>query len=44
MTLKIELKYLVQDPNIQPGILLDRQKKISELQAKLDNLSLFIPD
>lgn len=39
-TLRIELKYLVKDPNIQPKILLDRQKKISELQARLDNLSL----
>ena len=40
MPLKLELRYLVRDPNIQSKILLDRQKKISELQAKLDNLSL----
>ena len=40
MPLKLELRYLVRDPNIQSNILLDRQKKISELQARLDNLSL----
>jgi Spy/CpxP family protein refolding chaperone len=40
MSLRFELRYLIRDPNVQPKILLDRQKKISELQAKLDNLSL----
>ena len=40
MVLRFELRYLIQDPNVQPKILLDRQKKISELQAKLDDLSL----
>jgi CheY-like chemotaxis protein len=40
MSLRFELRHLIQDPNVQPKILLDRQKKISELQAKLDDLSL----
>jgi len=38
MLLKLELRHLIRDPNVQPKILLDRQKKISELWAKLDNL------
>jgi DNA-binding response OmpR family regulator len=38
--LRIELRHLLSDPNVQSKILFDRQKKISELQAKLDNLSL----
>jgi DNA-binding response OmpR family regulator len=38
--LRIELRHLLLDPNVRPKILLDRQKKISELRAKLDNLSL----
>ncbi len=40
MSLKFELHHLIRDPNVQPKILLDRQKKISELQAKLDDLWL----
>ena len=40
MPLKLELRHLIRDPNVRPEILLDRQKKISELQARLDNLSL----
>jgi hypothetical protein len=40
MSLKFELRHLIRDPNVQPKILLDRQKKISELQAKLGDLSL----
>ena len=40
MVLRLEVRHLIQDPNVQLKILLDRQKKISELQAKLDNLSL----
>jgi hypothetical protein len=40
MSLRFELRYLIRDPNVQPKILLDRQKKISELQAKFDDLSL----
>lgn len=40
MSLRFELHNLIRDPNVQPKILLDRQKKISELQAKLNDLSL----
>jgi hypothetical protein len=40
MSLRFELHHLIRDPNVQPKILLDRQKKISELQAKLNDLSL----
>jgi hypothetical protein len=40
MSLRIELFHLIRDPNVQSKILLDRQRKISELRAKLDNLSL----
>ena len=40
MSLRFELRHLIGDPNVQSKILLDRQKKISELQAKLDDLSL----
>ena len=38
--LKIELRHLLSDPNVQPQILFDRQRKISALQAKLEELSL----
>jgi hypothetical protein len=40
MFLRFELRYLVRDPNVQSELLFDRQKKISQLQAKLDDLSL----
>jgi hypothetical protein len=40
MSLRFELKHLIRDPNVQPKILLHRQKKISELQAKLNALLL----
>jgi len=40
IVLRLELRYLVRDPNVQSKLLFDRQKKISELQAKLDDLSL----
>ena len=40
IVLRLELRYLVRDPNVQSKRLFDRQKKISELQAKLDDLSL----
>ncbi len=40
ISLRFELRYLIRDRNVQPKILLDRQKKISELQAKLDDLRL----
>jgi Spy/CpxP family protein refolding chaperone len=38
--LKIELRHLLLDPNVQPQILFDQQRKISALQAKLGELSL----
>jgi CheY-like chemotaxis protein len=38
--LRLELRHLLRYQNIQSNVLLDRQKKISELQAKIDNLSL----
>jgi Spy/CpxP family protein refolding chaperone len=40
MSLRFELRYLIRDPNVQPKILLNWQKKISGLQGKLGNLSL----
>jgi Spy/CpxP family protein refolding chaperone len=38
--LKIELRHLLSYPNVQPQILFDQQRKISALQAKLEELSL----
>jgi Spy/CpxP family protein refolding chaperone len=40
ISFRFELRHMIRDSNVQPKILLDRQKKISELQAKLDHLSL----
>ncbi len=40
MSIKFELLHLIRDPNVQPKVLFDRQKKISDLQVRLDNLSL----
>jgi Spy/CpxP family protein refolding chaperone len=40
MSIRYELRHLMRDPNVQSKVLFDRQKKISELQIKLDNLSL----
>jgi len=40
MSLRFELRYLIRDPNVGPEILLDRQRKISKVQTKLDSLSL----
>jgi CheY-like chemotaxis protein len=40
MSLRFELRHLARDPNVQSNILVDRQKRISELRARLDNLSL----
>jgi Spy/CpxP family protein refolding chaperone len=40
MSVRFELRHLIRDPNIPSKVLFDRQKKISELQLKLDNLSL----
>jgi len=39
MSLRFELRHLLRSPNVQPEVLLDRQKKISEVQMKLDRLS-----
>ena len=39
MSLRFELRHLLRSPNVQPEVLLDRQKKISEVQMKLDSLS-----
>jgi DNA-binding response OmpR family regulator len=38
--LRIELRHLLSDPNVQPQILFDLQRKISALQARLEELSL----
>jgi CheY-like chemotaxis protein len=40
ISLKFELRHLIRDPNVQSKILFDRQKKISDLHVRLDNLSL----
>jgi len=40
MSIRYELRHLIRDPNVQSKVLFDRQKKISDLQVKLDNLSL----
>jgi len=39
ISLRFELRHLIRDPNVQSKILLDRQKKILELQTKHENLS-----
>ncbi len=39
--LKIELRHLLSDPNVQSQLLFEQQRKISALQAKLEELSLF---
>ena len=40
MFLRFELRHLIRDPDVQSKFLLARQKKISELQANLSDLSL----
>jgi Spy/CpxP family protein refolding chaperone len=40
LALKIQLRYLLSDPNVQPRVLFDQQRKISGLQAKLEEFSL----
>lgn len=40
MSIRFELRHLIRDPNVPSKVLFDRQKKFSELQVKLDNLSL----
>ena len=36
--LRLEMRYAVSDPQVKPQALLDKQRKISALQAKLENL------
>jgi hypothetical protein len=36
--LRLELRFAVSDPQVQPQALLDKQRKFSALQAKLENL------
>ena len=38
--LKIDLRYLLSDRNVEPRVLFDQQRKISVLQGKLEELSL----
>jgi hypothetical protein len=38
--LRIELRHLLSNPNVQPQLLFEQQRKISALQAKLEELSL----
>jgi len=38
--LRIELRHLLSDPNVQSQILFNRQRKISVLQARIEELSL----
>jgi hypothetical protein len=40
MLIRFELRHLIRDPNVQSKVLFDRQKQISELQSKLESLSL----
>ncbi len=40
MLLRLELRHLIKDQNVPSKILLERQRKISELQGKLDSLFL----
>ena len=35
MSLRFELRHLIRDPNVQPKVLFDRQKKISDLQVPM---------
>ena len=37
--LRLELRYSVSDPQAQSQVLLDKQRKISSIQAKFENLS-----
>jgi len=40
MLLRFELRHLIKDENVPSKTLLERQRKISELQGKLESLSL----
>ncbi len=37
-TLRLDMRYAVSDPQVQSQVLLDKQRRISALQAKLENL------
>jgi len=39
--LRLELRFAVSDPQVQPQALLNKQRKFSALQARLENLSFF---
>ena len=36
--LNLEMRYLISDPSVKPQVLSDRQRKISEIRGKLENL------
>jgi hypothetical protein len=36
--LRLELRFAVSDPQIQPQVLLDKQRRMSAVQARFDNL------
>jgi hypothetical protein len=40
LSLRMEFRYSLQNPNVQSKTLLDLQRRISELQAQLESLSL----
>jgi hypothetical protein len=40
LVLKIELRHLLSDPNVSHQVLFDQQRRISTLQARLEELSL----
>jgi len=40
ISLRFELRHLIRDQNVPSKTLLERQRKISELQGKLESLSL----
>jgi Spy/CpxP family protein refolding chaperone len=40
MSLRFDLRHLIRDQNVPSKTLFERQRKISELQAKLDNLAV----
>ena len=39
--LRLELRFAVSDPQVPPQALLDKQRKFSALQARLENLLFF---
>ena len=40
MMSNIEFRQFISNPKVEPKVLFDRQKKILELQSKIENLSL----